>query len=68
MLFILTVFSLLQILFLLWQKFIVAVFLSKLDHRPLISYNILQGYSSVGIGFNTNNKHDILPIVYTMLV
>ena len=29
---------------------------------------IYQDYSSVGIGFNMNNKRLILPIVYTILV
>ena len=49
------------------KKFVaIAVFLSKLDHRPLFSINISQDYSSVGIGFNITNKRHILPIVYNV--
>ena len=33
-----------------------------------IQLYILQDYSSNRIGFNLNNKHHKLPIVYTMLV
>ena len=33
------------------------------DHYLVITRN-----SSVGIGFDMNNKHQILPIVYTMLI
>ena len=45
----------------------IAVFLSKVDHGPLFSY-IYYETILVGIGFNINNKHHILPIVYTIAV
>ena len=45
---------------------IIAVFLSKLDHRTLLY--ILRDYSSAGIGFNMISKCHTLLVVYTMLV
>ena len=47
-------------------SFLIAAFLSKLDHRPLFN-NILWNFSRGRIDFNMNNKCHTLPL-YAMLV
>ena len=66
----LPIFSFTNTLSHLWQnkKLLWLLFPQQIRPQSTVQLYILQGYSSVRISFNMNNKCQALPILYTMLV